>query len=248
MPTGVLDRARDAEREVELRRHGLARTAHLALQRQPAGVADRPRRGQLGVERFGQLLGQRQLVLLADAAPDGHDALGLREVDGLLGLAERRLGLLPNRGGVDVGRDGGHGSRRRAALDRLIGRERADLARDEVRRVPFRQHVGGQLALEHEARERRPALGLGQADDVGDERRVEAGGELGHEVARLIGVRRTPRKRGARLADERRERADVAVGRVALERRRARRPAPRPPRRPPVPRRPRRRPIRARPP
>ena len=47
----VLNRAGDAERDVELRRHRLTRAADLPLHRQPAVVADRPRRGQLGAER-----------------------------------------------------------------------------------------------------------------------------------------------------------------------------------------------------
>ena len=56
----VLDGAGDAERDVELRRHGLAGAADLALHRQPAVVADRPRRGELGAQRLGQLLGDRR--------------------------------------------------------------------------------------------------------------------------------------------------------------------------------------------
>ena len=45
--------------------------------------------------------------------------------------------------------------RRRAAPRRLIGPERADLERDEVRRRALRHDVGGQLALEHRPDERR---------------------------------------------------------------------------------------------
>ena len=56
----VLNRARDAERDVQLRRHRLARAADLALHRQPAVVADRPRRRELGAERLGELLGDRR--------------------------------------------------------------------------------------------------------------------------------------------------------------------------------------------
>ena len=51
----VLDGAGDAEREVQLRRDGLPGAADLPLHRQPAGVADRPRRRELGAERVGEL-------------------------------------------------------------------------------------------------------------------------------------------------------------------------------------------------
>ena len=52
----VLDRARDARREVQLRRDGLARLADLRRVRVPAGVDDRAGRGDGGVaaERAGQ--------------------------------------------------------------------------------------------------------------------------------------------------------------------------------------------------
>ena len=50
---------------------------------------------------FGELLGDRQMFLPLDAAADRDDALGLRQIDGLLRFLERRLGLLADRGGVD---------------------------------------------------------------------------------------------------------------------------------------------------
>ena len=48
-------------------------------------------------------------------------------------------------------------------------------------------HLGGQLALEHRAKERR-RRGAGDPDHVGDERHVEARGQRRHEIARLIRV------------------------------------------------------------
>ena len=59
----MLNRARDAERDVQLRRHRLTRAANLALHRQPAVVADRPRRRELGAKRLGELLGDGQVLL-----------------------------------------------------------------------------------------------------------------------------------------------------------------------------------------
>src|SRR5262245_25983149 len=44
----MLNRARDAERDIELRRDGLPGAADLPLHREPAGVADRTRRRDLG--------------------------------------------------------------------------------------------------------------------------------------------------------------------------------------------------------
>src|SRR5262245_1004791 len=90
----VLDRAGDAEREIKLGRDGLPRAADLTLHRQPAGVAYRARCRDLGADRAGELLGHVDVRLLLDPAADGHDPLGLREIDGLLRLLERRLGLL----------------------------------------------------------------------------------------------------------------------------------------------------------
>src|SRR3954454_20373591 len=62
-PDQMLDRARDPERDVELRRDGLPGAADLAIHRQPAGVADRPGRGDLRAHRLGQLLRQLQVLL-----------------------------------------------------------------------------------------------------------------------------------------------------------------------------------------
>ena len=61
--------------------------------------------------------------------------------------------------------------------------------------------------------------GLLDRGHVGHERASEPGGERRREVARLIGVRQE-HQRGRFLVDERRERRDVAVGRVLGERRR----------------------------
>ena len=85
----VLDRAGDAEREVQLRRDGLAGAADLALHRQPAGVADRPRRGELGAERLGELLRERQMFSCSlMPRPTDDDPLGLRQIDRLLAPPE----------------------------------------------------------------------------------------------------------------------------------------------------------------
>ena len=94
-----------------------------------------PRRGELGVQRIGKLLRERDVLLLLDAAADRHDALGLRQIDRLLRLLKRRLRLLADRRGVERHLECANRRRRRAAR-RLIGPKRADLNGDQVRRFP----------------------------------------------------------------------------------------------------------------
>ena len=88
--------------------------------------------------------------------PTDDDPLGLRQVDRLLRFLERRSGFWRIAAASTVDRERAH-RRRRRALRRLIGAERADLERDEVRRRPLRHDVGGQLALEHRPHERAAA-------------------------------------------------------------------------------------------
>ena len=97
----MLDRAGDAERDIELRRNGLPRAAHLPLHRQPSGVADRPRRGNFGAQRRGKLLSDPEIRLVLDAAADRDDPFGLRQIHGLLRLLKRRFRFFSNRGRVD---------------------------------------------------------------------------------------------------------------------------------------------------
>ena len=73
----VLDRAGDAERDVELRRHRLAGLADLGGVRIPAGVDDRARRADGAAERPGELLGERELLRRAEAAAAGDDDVGV---------------------------------------------------------------------------------------------------------------------------------------------------------------------------
>src|SRR5581483_6877586 len=73
----VLDRARDAEGDVELRRDGLARLADLGRVRIPAGVDDRTGRPDRAAERLRELLRERELLRAAEAAAAGDDDLGV---------------------------------------------------------------------------------------------------------------------------------------------------------------------------
>ena len=62
-PHQVLNRAGDADGDVDLGRHRLAGAADLPLHGKPSRVADRPRRGQFGAERLGQLFHHRNVGL-----------------------------------------------------------------------------------------------------------------------------------------------------------------------------------------
>src|SRR5262249_51753370 len=92
----MLNGARDTQREIQLWRYGLARAAYLPLHWQPPRIADRTRRCQFRAEGIRQSLRKWNVRLLLNAAPHGHDSLGLREVDGLPRLLERRFRFLSN--------------------------------------------------------------------------------------------------------------------------------------------------------
>ncbi len=129
------------------------------------------------------------MLLPFDAASDRHDALGLREVDGLLGFAERRFGLLSNGAFVDGRRrPSGPGAADAALLDG-VGAKRADLKRRQMRCRTLEYDVGAHFALEHRSREHDVAGLALDRRAVGDERAIEPGGKLGNEISRLIRVR-----------------------------------------------------------
>src|SRR3954463_11705062 len=121
----VLDRARDAGRQVQLRRDGLARLADLRGVGEPAGVDHRAGGGDGAAERAGELLELLEALGLAEAAAAGHEVVGVLDVHVraalLAALDHRRLQRV--RGVVDVDvLDLG----RAAALVRLEGVEAAD--------------------------------------------------------------------------------------------------------------------------
>src|SRR5215218_3338345 len=77
----VLDRAGDAGREVELRRHGLARLTDLGGIREPARVDDRPGRRHRAAEHARELLELLEALRLAEPAAAGHEDVGVLDVD-----------------------------------------------------------------------------------------------------------------------------------------------------------------------
>ena len=195
MPTACWMAPEMPEGQVQLRRHGLPGAADLPLERQPAGVADRPRGRDLGAERLGELLGERELLLLLDPAADGHDALGLGQVHRLLRLAERRFGLLSDGRGVE-------GQRQRGDTGAGAGAPRARRRPGNAPACTVTRHGASPSGVTSAAifpwKTRRVKAGrprgVGEPDDVGDQRALEPGGQLRHEVARLVGVRRRARR------------------------------------------------------
>ena len=87
-PDLVLDRAADAEREVELRLDDLAGLADLLGVRDPAGVDRRARRPDRAAERLGDLLDELEALRAADAAAAGDDDPRLLDRGGRAGLRD----------------------------------------------------------------------------------------------------------------------------------------------------------------
>ena len=73
----VLDRAGDADRDVELRRHRLPGLADLCRVRVPARVDDRARGGDGTAERLGELLDELEVLGAAEPATAGDDHVGV---------------------------------------------------------------------------------------------------------------------------------------------------------------------------
>src|SRR5450759_707709 len=86
----VLERAADAEGQVELGLYGLARDADLAVGRKPAGVHDGAASRDIGAQQLGEVLYHRQVLVLADTAADRDQHGGLCDVH----VADLRLHVL----------------------------------------------------------------------------------------------------------------------------------------------------------
>src|SRR3954468_11217241 len=76
----VLDRAREAHGEVELRRDRLAGLADLRRVRVPAGVDHRAGGGDGAAQRVGEVLRDLEVLGLAEAATAAHEDLGVLDV------------------------------------------------------------------------------------------------------------------------------------------------------------------------
>ena len=120
----------DPRREVQLRRDRLARLADLSGVRVPAGIDDRPGRGdrRVATERGGEILGELEALGLAEPATAGDEDVGALDVDvgAALLAALDHLRLVRPRRVLDVDVD--HLGRAAVALDDL---ERVDPPDDD---------------------------------------------------------------------------------------------------------------------
>src|SRR5581483_4455423 len=217
----MLDRATDAESQVELRRNRLARRPDLAVHRQPAGVADRPRGRDLSAQGFRKLLGQLNVLLLLDAAADRHDDLRLRKIHRLLGFLEGRLRTRTDGAVRDLQVDC---LDRRSSGTRLrfVAAERACLKGGKPGRITGEADVRRKLALKHLPLEEQLVAVLTIPGAVTDQCAPECGGELRGEIAHLVGVGHHHQTR-LDARDELLQRGDKAVRGVRREVRRLQR-------------------------
>ncbi|MPM56876.1 hypothetical protein SDC9_103692 [bioreactor metagenome] len=82
----MLDGAGDAESDIDLGMHGLARLSHLVVGREPPGVDGGAGTAHHAAELGRQLLGQLDAAgdVLTDAAAHGHDEVRADQVHQLL--------------------------------------------------------------------------------------------------------------------------------------------------------------------
>ena len=203
----VLDRARDADRDVELRGDHLAGLADLPVVRRIARVDRRAR----GAHRRAELVGHRldvglEVLGLLHRPAAGDDDLGGGELRPV-GLGER---VADERRHARIARRGDRFDRRRAAGGGRAERGRAH-GRDDLR-------IGRFDGLDRVAGVDRPLEGFGahDLDDVGDLHHVEERRDPRQHVLGARGRRRDDRVvGGAERHDQRRERLGepVRVGR-----------------------------------
>src|ERR1035438_5779478 len=147
-PHYVLNRTANSQREIQLRCNRLSRRSNLAIHRQPAGIANRPRGRDLAAQRVGQLLGKFDVLLLFDTTADSNNNRRLGKVNCLFGFFERGLGLIAHGTVGHFEIDGFH-RRGRVPVYDLVATEGAVLKGREIRRLANERHVGSELSLEH---------------------------------------------------------------------------------------------------
>ena len=204
----MLDRARDAQRDVQLRRHGLAGLTDLELARVVARVDSGTRGADSGTERVGELLDDGELLGASDATTTGDDDRCLGELrtvatDVRLDLGDLHATLL--RRNLDV--DALARSSLRCGLD-------ATGAHGEDRGVALGLRVDGERTTEDRVDADSAFLDV---DDVGEHARAETHGKTACDLL-AVGVGRDEDARGRCLLSDRRQDvdlgADQVVGRV----------------------------------
>ena len=212
----VLDGAADTEREIEFWGDSLAGAADLALHGEPAFVADGTRGRDFSAEGFGEGFGLGDVFGGFDAAADGDDDGGLREVDGGFGFLEKIEGLGADLLGFEIDGDFIYWSLAAGMRGEEIGAEGAGLEGGKPRGGALEGDIGGGFALEHLADEDEFAGFVAVADAVADHAFAERSCEFGSEIADLISVREKD-EIGFGGVDDLLESDAVAVGRVGFE-------------------------------
>ena len=209
----MLDGAGHAARDVEGRRHDLARLPHLMLVADPAGVHRGARCAQRGAQLGAQRAQHGPALGPLDSAPAGHDLVGLGHVD-LAGLGRldlhdfgsnlqrpeveahdfTRAWSFGLRGRKHVGarrRDLDRGGRRGGDQDPRLARVHGALARDAAVRDVERHHVREHrhAAARREPRRHVPAHRRRRSEDDGR----REGGRRGIENGRVT-LRREQRE------------------------------------------------------
>src|ERR1700689_5866033 len=153
-PDDVLNRAADAQREIELGGNRLAGRPDLAVHGEPAGVADWGRGREFAAEGLRKLLGQFDVFLFLDAAAYGNNDFSLREIDGLLGFFKNFLRLVANDTICDLDFHGFDWSCARACFG-LISTEPSVLEGDEPGSIGSEAAAGSELTPKNLAGENR---------------------------------------------------------------------------------------------
>ena len=207
----VLDRARDAARDVELRRHRLAGLANLGRVRVPAGVDDRARRADRTAQRLRELFHEREVLRAAEpaAAGDDHRCVLDRRAFALL----VRLVDHPRRRGEVFERDRCILHFRGAAGGVRVERAGAE-ERDPRLGLPADVHVDGILQRGPLADEL--AVLLHEVAEVPVEAGVEPGGKSGGDICGEHRVAEQHRV-DALVAHELREHVDARLRQRRLE-------------------------------
>ena len=184
----MLDRAADAQRQIQLGRDRLPRRSNLTVHRQPAVVADRTRSRQFSAQRIGQLFREVNIFLFLDPAANRNDDLCLRQVHRLLGFLEHFLRFVADDA---VGNLDAHGfdRRRRSPSFRLVSTKRPVLESHKPRSIAGEADIGGELALKHLPRKHQLSAFVPEPDAVADHRASHRRSQFGHEVTHLIGMR-----------------------------------------------------------
>jgi hypothetical protein len=186
----------------------------LALHGQPAESQIGREGRKLRAERLGQLSSDRDVLFRLDAASDRDDPFGLREVNGLLGLAEGRFWFLADRRRINARRERLYrGRAERPFSPRRPGTIRSGTSPGGAR--TFEGDIGVHTALEDWSHEQQAAF-IFQADAVRSQRSIETRCEL-RRVSRASGTCGKDDVRGRLSRDEGGQRLHESIGGIGVQ-------------------------------